>query len=578
MSRPVIAWGILILGLILILYKPLITSIFSWEHIVLLCVATALLITSVISGRWVPPDVWKGEEGKIQPGSLLAVVIILFTLFNVIDGYASNVFIWLMVAVNTFIVICGVRNFRKIRMVLDSPEQTYKFPNGISFSYPGKYMIETDNLDGLTILAELKDKLTSMGIKKYRYESIYDLQAMYQKWKGTPRRTPEPISGASLSFSVISFKNETGQTTSDIYLRVKNSSMKILQLARTTFAGREALLHEEFGYDGMLEQDTFYRTVTVLFDDYIVSVESAAYDKNKIDECRAIAEGIENSLKFSAMPASEWSRAASSYESTKPQQAWIEKRDNNHYLALGLQRGATKEEIHAAFQRMKEKYHPDNDPSLDAQMKFHEARQAYGVLLTTVGGIQASESSDSTAEAGQRTTYNHDSAGFSDTLRNHPEFKELSRSYARVEPENLLRDYFFRWKFVLAVIVSIAVIFIFMRYLTQLPFTHESSVRLFIHTAVFVFISWLIHFYVHFTAPRPARSRRSRGFYAINLLGVVYICLICFVTLPYEFHYFWHYLYVPSGRHIITEPYMYGVLFAIVLHFATYLCGEDFEA
>ena len=53
---------------------------------------------------------------------------------------------------------------------------------------------------------------------------------------------------------------------------------------------------------------------------------------------------------------------------------------DKHYLALGLQRGATQEEIHSAFRQVAKLYHPDKDASLDAEMRYHEARIAYDVL------------------------------------------------------------------------------------------------------------------------------------------------------------------------------------------------------
>jgi DnaJ-class molecular chaperone len=52
-----------------------------------------------------------------------------------------------------------------------------------------------------------------------------------------------------------------------------------------------------------------------------------------------------------------------------------------YYLTLGLQSGATPDEIQAAFQQISEKYHPDNDGSIDAQMKLHEAREAFNALM-----------------------------------------------------------------------------------------------------------------------------------------------------------------------------------------------------
>ncbi|MCL2010225.1 MAG: DnaJ domain-containing protein [Synergistaceae bacterium] len=51
-----------------------------------------------------------------------------------------------------------------------------------------------------------------------------------------------------------------------------------------------------------------------------------------------------------------------------------------HYIALGLRPGATREEIRSAFRRMAQMYHPDKDSSLDAEMRYREARLAYDSL------------------------------------------------------------------------------------------------------------------------------------------------------------------------------------------------------
>ena len=80
---------------------------------------------------------------------------------------------------------------------------------------------------------------------------------------------------------------------------------------------------------------------------------------------------------------------------------------DRHYLTLGLQRGATQEEIDAAFQRMSVKYHPDNDSSLDAQMKFHEARQAYAALSDTTG-TKTSGTTAGTQQAASTGQHPHD--------------------------------------------------------------------------------------------------------------------------------------------------------------------------
>ena len=59
--------------------------------------------------------------------------------------------------------------------------------------------------------------------------------------------------------------------------------------------------------------------------------------------------------------------------------ATTEKRD--YYEILGLAREATVDDIKKAYRRMAVKYHPDKNPGdADAEEKFKEAAEAYGVL------------------------------------------------------------------------------------------------------------------------------------------------------------------------------------------------------
>ena len=51
-----------------------------------------------------------------------------------------------------------------------------------------------------------------------------------------------------------------------------------------------------------------------------------------------------------------------------------------HYSALDLKAGASKEEIHSAFRRLAKLYHPDQDSSTYAAMRYKEIRAAYDVL------------------------------------------------------------------------------------------------------------------------------------------------------------------------------------------------------
>ena len=53
---------------------------------------------------------------------------------------------------------------------------------------------------------------------------------------------------------------------------------------------------------------------------------------------------------------------------------------DKHYLILGLRPGATQKEIHSAFRGMAKLYHPDQDSSTYAEMRYYEARRAYDAL------------------------------------------------------------------------------------------------------------------------------------------------------------------------------------------------------
>ena len=54
--------------------------------------------------------------------------------------------------------------------------------------------------------------------------------------------------------------------------------------------------------------------------------------------------------------------------------------DRDYYDVLGVGRGAGDDEIKAAFRKLARQYHPDVNKEPDAEEKFKEINEAYGVL------------------------------------------------------------------------------------------------------------------------------------------------------------------------------------------------------
>ena len=52
----------------------------------------------------------------------------------------------------------------------------------------------------------------------------------------------------------------------------------------------------------------------------------------------------------------------------------------NYYKVLGLNKGATEEDIKKAYRKMALKFHPDKNKEPDAEEKFKEIAEAYEVL------------------------------------------------------------------------------------------------------------------------------------------------------------------------------------------------------
>src|SRR3972149_4041369 len=54
--------------------------------------------------------------------------------------------------------------------------------------------------------------------------------------------------------------------------------------------------------------------------------------------------------------------------------------NRDYYETLGVARNASDDEIKAAFRRLARQYHPDVSKEADAEEKFKEINEAYGVL------------------------------------------------------------------------------------------------------------------------------------------------------------------------------------------------------
>lgn len=52
----------------------------------------------------------------------------------------------------------------------------------------------------------------------------------------------------------------------------------------------------------------------------------------------------------------------------------------DHYATLGVERGATPQELKRAYRRLALKLHPDVNKAPDAAERFAEAKEAYSVL------------------------------------------------------------------------------------------------------------------------------------------------------------------------------------------------------
>lgn len=88
----------------------------------------------------------------------------------------------------------------------------------------------------------------------------------------------------------------------------------------------------------------------------------------------------------------------------------MNKRD--YYEVLGLSKGASKEEIKKSFRKLAAKYHPDVNKDADAEDKFKELQEAYGVLSDEQKKAQYDQYGHQAFENGGGGFGGFDSSGF----------------------------------------------------------------------------------------------------------------------------------------------------------------------
>ena len=221
------------------------------------------------------------------------------------------------------------------RARMASGENTFRFPNGVSFNYPSGFEIEesvtdfgeftfhnvfltpSDSPDTLTMnhilvsttenwpmeeLNKLFGGLSSPSLGGFTPPSIEELR---EELEGLTREELEEFEELLSSLEELeSLMGEFESSMQETFEELKRSLEGLIPpsiqegvvMTETTIAGKDAFVTEISTSDF---RSSFMRTVIVPFGNEAVVVVSNAFgDESTIDEFRAIAEGIENSLTF----------------------------------------------------------------------------------------------------------------------------------------------------------------------------------------------------------------------------------------------------------------------------------------
>ena len=108
-------------------------------------------------------------------------------------------------------------------------------------------------------------------------------------------------------------------------------------------------------------------------------VRSRAYENGKLGDQRAAREGVARGSRFPRR-CSRFPRATSEEDAHGGRRDRSAMKYTDYYAALGVERGATADEIKKAYRRLAQKYHPDVSKEPDAEAKFKEVAEAYQTL------------------------------------------------------------------------------------------------------------------------------------------------------------------------------------------------------
>jgi hypothetical protein len=208
---------------------------------------------------------------------------------------------------------------------------------------------------------------------------------------------------------------------------------------------------------------------------------------------------------------------------------------DSFYTTLGLQPGASPDEIKSAYRRLVKTYHPDNDKSLDAEVRYKEIRVAYKTLLNRHFSSGAYTDPVASTYTSKQTTQTSKGWTSEREIWTAEDFATLYGFSSRRIP--------LKWKNLPSIFINSVKempIGVFFRGLISLVFTFKSFIILrdcdpmlsYGIVALYYVISWIFFVFLRYYFSPSEWSSFTRTL-AVVLYGALMIILIaCFYTVP----------------------------------------------